>query len=66
MVNRIGTVYHCVVNESFSLRFCVVSQVHETPEEGQRTYLLKCCEYNNKEDVNSSNILSDNNYKALS
>ena len=34
------------------------SQVqHETPEEGQRTYWPKCCEYNNRDEVNSPNIV---------
>ena len=30
---------------------------HETSEEGRRTYQPKCCVYNNKDEVNSSNIL---------
>ena len=34
----------------------------ETPEEGRRTYRPKRCEYNNKDEVSSPNILSDNNY----
>ena len=43
-----------------------VGDWHETPEEGQRTYQLKCCDYNNKDEVNSLNILSNNNYQASS
>ena len=66
MVNRIGTVYTCGSNKEFSLRFSGDSRVqHETPEEVQRTYWLKCC-YNNKDEVNSLNILSNNNYQASS
>ena len=41
-------------------KFCVGSRVrYETPE-GRRTYRSKRCEYNNKDDVNSRNILSNN------
>ena len=47
--------------------FCVGFQVqHETPEEGQRTYQSKHSEYNNEEDDNSLNILSDKDYPASS
>ena len=36
-------------NKGVSSRFCADSQVrHETPEEGQRTYQPKHCDYNNK------------------
>ena len=67
MVNRIGTVYPCDSNEGFSLRFCVDSRVkHETPEEGRKMYWLKYHDYNNKDEVNSLNILSHNNYQASS
>ena len=42
------------------------SQVQqETPEEGRRTYRRKCCEYNNKDKVNSLNILSDDYFFAI-
>ena len=59
MVNKIGTVYPCGLNEGFSSRFCVESRVwHKTPEEGQKTYQMKCCDYNNKDEVNSSNTLT--------
>ena len=34
---------------------------YETPEEGGRTYRLKRSGYNNKDEVNSPNILSNNN-----
>ena len=39
-------------------------QWHETSEEGRRTYRPKCCKYNNKNEVYSLNILSNNNYQA--
>ena len=38
---------------------------HETPEEGQRTYQLECCEYNNEDEVNSPIIPSDKNLPIL-
>ena len=63
MVNRIGSFYPCGSKNEFSWKFCVDSRVwHETPEEGRRTYQLKRCDYNNKDEVNSPNILSNNNY----
>ena len=38
-----------------------------TPEEGQRTYRLKCCGNNNKDEDNSSKKkLNDKNHQALS
>ena len=59
MVNIIGTVYHCGLNKGFNLRFCEDSQVqHEMPEEDPRIYQLKHG-YNNKDDINSINILSN-------
>ena len=45
-----------------SSRFCVGSRVRdETPEEGLLTYRPKRCEYNNEDEVNNPNILSDKN-----
>ena len=65
MVNGIKTIYFFGLNEGFSLRFSVGSQLsHNTPEEGQRVYWLKHCEYYNED--NSPNILSDKIYKTLS
>ena len=61
MVNRIGTVYPCSSKKGFSSRFFVDSRVwQETPEEGQRMNRLKC-DYNNKDEFNSINILSNDN-----
>ena len=60
MVNRIGTVNSCGSNKGFSSRFYVDYQVwHETPEEGQRTYWPKHCDYNNKDEISSPNILNN-------
>ena len=39
---------------------------HETPKEGRRIYRPKHCEYNNKDEVNSPNILSGKNYQGSS
>ena len=52
MVNRIGIVYPC--------------DSHETHEEGPRTYWLKSYDFNNKDKVNSLNILSNNDYQTSS
>ena len=62
MVNKIGTVYSCGSNKRFSSRFSVDFWFqHEIPEEVQRTYWLKHCDYNHEEEVNSLNILNNNN-----
>ena len=48
-------------------RFCVDSRVwHETPEGGRRTYRPKRCDYNNKDEVNSPNILRNSNNQVSS
>ena len=66
MVNRIGTIYPSDSNKGFSSEYWVDYRVrHETHEEGRRTYQPKRCVYNNKDEVNSTNILSDNAKKAL-
>ena len=66
MVNRIGTIYPWGSNKGFSWRFCVDSQdQYETPEEGWRIYWPKRYEYNNKDEVNSPNIQSNNDFIML-
>ena len=42
-----------------SLKFCVGSWVQQTPEESQRTYQLKHCENNNKNEDNIPKTLYD-------
>ena len=65
MVNRIVTVDLSGSNKGFNSKHCVDSQVRrEAPEEGRKTYRPKLCDYNHKYKVNSSNILSNNNYRA--
>ena len=65
IINRIGTIYPCISNKGFSLRFRVDSRLwHETPEEPRKTYRPKRCEYYNKDEVNSPNILSNNFLKS--
>ena len=64
VLNRIGTgtIYLGGSNKSFNSRFSGESRVrHETLEEGERTCWVKHYDYNNKEEVNSPNILNDNN-----
>ena len=53
MVNGIRTGDPHGFNEERRLKFCVGSQVWQTPEEGRRTYQLKCCGNNNKDEDNS-------------
>ena len=62
MFNRIKASTHPRgLNKGLSSRFCVGTRLrHETLEEGQRIYRPKRCEYNNKDEVRSPNILSDN------
>ena len=65
--NRIGTVYLCGSNKVFSSRFCVDTRVrYGRSEEGRRTYRPKRCDYNNKDEVNSPNILSNSDYQTSS
>ena len=67
MVNRNRAIYTGGLNKGFGSKFRVGSQVQqETPEEGQRTYRPKHCEYNNKDEDKRLNTLNDRNYQALS
>ena len=60
MVNRTGEVYARGLDKRFNSGFCVSNRVRcKTYEEGQRKYLSKRCDYNNDDEVNSQNILSD-------
>ena len=43
-----------------------VPRVQQTPEEGRRTYQLKRCENNNKDEDNSPKNLNDKNQQASS
>ena len=64
MVNRIPASNFRWLSKGRGLKFCVGSRVQqETPEEGWRTYQLKCCEYNNKDEPNNSKTL--NNKKKI-
>ena len=60
MVNGIITRDPSGLNKGCGLKFHVSSQVqHETPEEDQRRYTLKHCEYNNKDEGSSPKTLND-------
>ena len=62
MVNRIRASDYHGLNKGCGSKFHVGSRVwQETPEEGQWTYRLKGCEYNNKDKDNSLKILNDKN-----
>ena len=65
MVNRIVTIYFRIFNKRFNSRFCLGSLVrHETPEESRRSHLPKLCDYDNDDEINSPNIISDQNDQA--
>ena len=51
-------------NKGHSSKFHVGSWVCQTPEEGWRTYQLKRCGNNNKDEDNSPKTLNDKNHKA--
>ena len=60
MVNGIRTIYPYGLKKGFGQKFYVGSRVwQKTPKESWRTNWLKCCEYNNKDEDNSPNILND-------
>ena len=66
MINRIRTLYHKGLNKGFGSNFCVGNQVwFETPEEGWRMHQPKHYEYNNEDEDNSPNILSDKKYMYI-
>ena len=66
MVNRIITGDPCGFNKGCSSKFRVDSRVQKTPEEGQKTYQLKHCGNNNKDEDNSLKTLNDKNHQASS
>ena len=61
MVNRIRTGNPRRFNKGHSLKFCVGSQVRQTPKEGWRTYWPINCGNNNKDEDNSLKTLNDKN-----
>ena len=58
--------HHRGLDEGRSSKFREGSQVQQTPEEGWRTYRLKRCGINNKDEYNSPKTLNDENHQALS
>ncbi len=63
MANGIRTGDPRGFNKGRSSKFCEGSRVRQTPEEGRRTYRLKRCGNNNKEEDNSPKTLNDKKYK---
>ena len=59
MVNGIRTSDPDGLNKGRGSKFCVGSQLRQTPEEGRRTYRPKRFEYNNKSEDNSPKNLND-------
>ena len=65
MANGIRTGDPHGFSKGCSLKFHEGSRVRQTPEEGRRTYWLKCCGNNNKDEDNSPKTLNDKNHQAL-
>ena len=61
MANGIRTGNPRGFNKGRSSKFREGSRVQQTSEEGWRTYRLKCCGNNNKDEDNSPKILNDEN-----
>ena len=61
MVNEIRTSDPHGLNKGHGSKSHVGSQIRQTPEEGRKTYRLKHCEYNNKDEDNSPKTLNDKN-----
>ena len=59
MANGIKTGNPHGFNKRHSLNFGEGSRVQQTPEEGRRTYRLKCCGNNYKDEDNSPKTLND-------
>ena len=59
MANGIRTGNPRGLNKGHSLEFREGSRVQKTPEEGRRTYRLKRCINNNKDEDNSPKNLDD-------
>ena len=53
-------------NKGRSSKFREGSRVQQSPEEGRRTYRLKRCGNNNKDEDNSPKTLNDKNQQASS
>ena len=60
IVNWIRIIYPLGLNKAFGSKVCGSSWVWQKPsEEGWRRHQPKHCEYNNKDEDNSSNTLND-------
>ena len=66
MANGIRTGDPHNFNKGRSLKFHEGSRVQQTREESWRTYWLKCCGNNNKDNNNSPKNLNDKNQQASS
>ena len=66
MANEIRTGDPRGFNKGHRSKFCEGSRVQQTPEKGRRTYRLKHCGNNNKDEDNSPKILNDKNQQASS
>ena len=66
MANGIRTGDPRGFNKRRSSKFNEGFRVRQTPEEGRRTYRLKCCGNSNKDEDNSPKTLNDKNHQASS
>ena len=64
MANRIGD--PCGFNKGRSSKFREGSRFRQTPEEGRRTYRLKRCGNNNKDEDNNLKTLNDKDLQSSS
>ena len=54
------------LNKGQGLKFCIGSQVWQTPEEGWKSFRAKHWEYNNKDEDNSLKTLNNQNHQVSS
>ena len=66
MANGIRTGDPSGFNKEHSSKFRESSRVRQTPEESRRTYRLKRCGNNNKDEDNSPKTLNDKNHQVSS
>ena len=66
MVNAIRTRNPSGLNKGHGLKFPIGSRLRQKPEEGQRIYRSKRCEYNNEDEENTLINLNDKKFLSFS
>ena len=65
MINGVRTIYLRGLNKEFVSKFSVGPWVrHETPEESRRMHRPKRYNYNNEDEDNSPNTMTDRNFQV--